>query len=150
MRNSLPGSTGFGGMKRSWSAAEAWRQEKLGDAMMGVRSFRTEGVTERGWSLVQYDSQCPWREPRRGSVKVQPSCSRGPSISEMPTPWDDGQAQQWLWNGASPILRQAVLCWVWQSWGNGAVYSLWNPEDPAWVPESDPELYTGELRFCSD
>lgn len=43
MRNSLPGSTGFGGMKRSWSAAEAWCQEKLGDAMMGVRNFRTEG-----------------------------------------------------------------------------------------------------------
>lgn len=59
MRNSLPGGTGFGGMKRSWRAAEAQGQEKPGEAIGGSAAtveLETSGL------------KGSWREAKLGSV----------------------------------------------------------------------------------
>lgn len=42
---------------------------------------------------------CSLSDYKRLPMKVQPICSRNPSILEMSGPWDNHQEQQLLWSG---------------------------------------------------
>ena len=91
---SHPDGTGFEGMKGSWRTADAWYCESPGEATgKGAASVADEGSGLKGSS--KEDEAWHHEEAyERLLVTVQPSCSRDPSILEMPVPWDDHQEQQ--------------------------------------------------------
>ena len=79
-------------MKGSWKA-ESWHCERSGEGT-GEGEARVEGVMEKLRIGTTRTAQ------ERLLVKVQPNCCKGPSILEMPVPWNDHHGQQQPWNGA--------------------------------------------------